>query len=946
MIEGAVRDLGREPQNIQVVLSEEESGTTVSLHDESGAFLTAVPPEERPPSSSPEPLTESQEGEETLLAEIQSLCLALQTTKEEVLASQSNVSTLTTQLEGEKKRTKDLWRLNCSQLTEFDSTLAQKDDEIEALQRALAGSSSCAATPAEGGAATQASAHTVRTPVSVVRRRGKAPPVDAFTGEDPEVRFEDWLPSLKRAAEWNAWEPEELLLQLAGHLRGRALQEYNLLDSIAASTFSDVVKMLQSRLDPGGKALAAQDFRHASQRKGENVSNFIRRLERTFQVAYGRDGMLPQTRDALLYSQLQEGLCHSLMEAPAVSGATSYSSLCLAAKNEERRLAALRSRKGYQGMPPSVTTTWNKTEVMRPTGSLPRTHNGGPSPRSDAESNARKCYLCGKAGHIARECRSTKKTESKGRSSVDHQPLSGGTQARLVQASSSVGDPRPTPLALLYSSTDEEDDSDPQLYQVRVTDKGSHAHCARVEVQGVPMYGIVDSGADITIIGGALFKRVATIARLRKRDFKPPDKTPKTYDQRSFKLDGRMDLDISFGDQTMCTPVYIKMDAHDQLLLSEGVCRQLGIVTYHPDVETWRGCRKRAPKHRSDGASEDARRQSDLQTEAQQPWVPTVRVKLVQAVKLDPRRSTVVKARLVPDCVGETPVLVEGDPDLEKRTGLVFDDALVQPAKDGSVELLLTNATAFPQVADSDADLGEATLVTPVEPGTLRGDEVEGPGDASLTAEKLEATLREVSTARDSSGHPGPVTVRRVTTPGSVQERQQRLLQLLPKIQTLKPSQTDRLHNLITSNHGTFSLDKHERGETDLLQFKVDTGDARPKKLPARRMPLAVRDEVAHQLREMQEAGVVQPSRSPWSSPVVMVRKKDGSHRFCVDYRHLNSVTKSDNFPLPGLVEYYTLWKLFPVYYRGPKSVGTLFCSLYIYRESKSVSVVVTPVYI
>ena len=66
-------------------------------------------------------------------------------------------------------------------------------------------------------------------------------------------------------------------------------------------------------------------------------------------------------------------------------------------------------------------------------------------------------------------------------------------------------------------------------------------------------------------------------------------------------------------------------------------------------------------------------------------------------------------------------------------------------------------------------------------------------------------------------------------------------------------------------------------------------------------MPLAVRNEVARQLKEMQEAGVVQPSSSPWSSPVVMVRKTDGSHRFCVDYRHLNSVTKSDNFPLPRI---------------------------------------------
>ena len=51
----------------------------------------------------------------------------------------------------------------------------------------------------------------------------------------------------------------------------------------------------------------------------------------------------------------------------------------------------------------------------------------------------------------------------------------------------------------------------------------------------------------------------------------------------------------------------------------------------------------------------------------------------------------------------------------------------------------------------------------------------------------------------------------------------------------------------------------------------------------------------------MQEAGVVQPSSSPWSSPVVMVRKKDGTHRFCVDYRGLNSVTKLDTFPLPRI---------------------------------------------
>lgn len=67
------------------------------------------------------------------------------------------------------------------------------------------------------------------------------------------------------------------------------------------------------------------------------------------------------------------------------------------------------------------------------------------------------------------------------------------------------------------------------------------------------MEGVVDSGADITIMGGSMFKHVAAVAKPWKRDYKAPDKVPCNYDQQPFLLDGCIDLDITFHDKTMNT---------------------------------------------------------------------------------------------------------------------------------------------------------------------------------------------------------------------------------------------------------------------------------------------------------------------------------------------------------------------------------------------------------
>ena len=74
---------------------------------------------------------------------------------------------------------------------------------------------------------------------------------------------------------------------------------------------------------------------------------------------------------------------------------------------------------------------------------------------------------------------------------------------------------------------------------------------------------------------------------------------------------------------------------------------------------------------------------------------------------------------------------------------------------------------------------------------------------------------------------------------------------------------------------------------------------ARPVNIRPYRYPPALRDEIEKQVSEMLQQGIIQPSASLFSSPVLLVKKKDGTYRFCVDFRQLNALTLKSKFPVP-----------------------------------------------
>ena len=110
-------------------------------------------------------------------------------------------------------------------------------------------------------------------------------------------------------------------------------------------------------------------------------------------------------------------------------------------------------------------------------------------------------------------------------------------------------------------------------------------------------------------------------------------------------------------------------------------------------------------------------------------------------------------------------------------------------------------------------------------------------------------------------------------------------------------------------------------------------------------VPRSHKEKIAELIADMEYRGIVQPSSSPWVSPVILVPKKDGKVRFCVDYRRLNAATKKDVYPLPrikdipdtlGQTQYFTTLDLTAGYWQIPldptshsKSAFTTHCDVH-----------------
>ena len=113
----------------------------------------------------------------------------------------------------------------------------------------------------------------------------------------------------------------------------------------------------------------------------------------------------------------------------------------------------------------------------------------------------------------------------------------------------------------------------------------------------------------------------------------------------------------------------------------------------------------------------------------------------------------------------------------------------------------------------------------------------------------------------------------------------------------LPASQRKKLEELLHRHEEVFARDPKTPSVTNVVEHLIETGNARPVKQKSARVSPATEEEINKQIEDMLKNEICRPSTSPWSSRVIMVRKKDQSYRFVVDYRDLNDVTKKNAYP-------------------------------------------------
>lgn len=160
-------------------------------------------------------------------------------------------------------------------------------------------------------------------------------------------------------------------------------------------------------------------------------------------------------------------------------------------------------------------------------------------------------------------------------------------------------------------------------------------------------------------------------------------------------------------------------------------------------------------------------------------------------------------------------------------------------------------------------------------------------------------------------------------------------------LEELSTYERQEIEKMLTNYSDVFATSSLDLGKCDVVKHRIETKDAPPIYQRAYRVPYSLRDEMERQVQGLLEKDIIDYSKSPWGSPALLVQKADGSYRFVIDYRKLNSVTRVDPYPLPNIQE--TLSQLGSAKYFSVVDLASGFWQIEMDKEHREKTAFNTP---
>ena len=301
------------------------------------------------------------------------------------------------------------------------------------------------------------------------------------------------------------------------------------------------------------------------------------------------------------------------------------------------------------------------------------------------------------------------------------------------------------------------------------------------------------------------------------------------------------------------------------------------------------------------------------------------------------------------------PVVFEPNPDFSLDEGLVVNEAVLtlKAGPTPRVFITITNNCNYDILLPGKTCLGELHLVASVTPAEVtfkefdgRSEETDKDSSVNLTEESKKVIRTEANETRTKdTSQTEPIQVCEVDV-GCVEKVKpsEKFLKELDAMDMTMLSEEQRAaaRKMIVENSESFAQHEDDIGDASELQMNINTTDEAPVQRSYNAIPKPLYAEVKNHIQNLLNRGWITHSKSSWASPVVVVRKKNGEMRLCVDFRLLNNKTIKDKHPLPKVQHtidnlsgstWFTTLDQSKAYYQG-----------YISEESRKKTAFVSPV--